>query len=146
MVFCPKLRHYVPQKNFISVYFSLFYSFISYGSLGWQFTSKPILILFIFQKKCLRIITFSFYKDHSNPLFKDLQLLKLRDDLESEIKIIFYKFSRNELPKSVCSVFNLDHEVHTRNRRNSLLIYIPRISTSQNDNHPLARWWCFYME
>ena len=107
---------------------------------------KPILILFIFQKKCLRIITFSFYKDHSNPLFKDLQLLKLRDDLESEIKKIFYKFSRNELPKSVCSVFNLDHEVHTRNRRNSLLIYIPRISTSQNDNHPLARWWCFYME
>ena len=49
----------------------------------------------------------------------------------------FYKFSRNELPKSVCSVFNLDHEVHTCNTRNSLLIYIPRMSTSQYDNHSL---------
>ena len=38
-----KLRHYVPQKTCISVYFSLFYSFILYGSLAWQFTSKTNL-------------------------------------------------------------------------------------------------------
>ena len=89
------------------------------------------------QKKCLRIITFSFYKDHSNPLFKDLKLLKLCDVLESEIIKFFFKFSRNELPKSVCSIFNLVHEVHTRNTRNSLLIHIPRMSTSRNGNHSL---------
>ena len=71
-----KLRHYVPQKTCISVYFSLFYSFILYGSLAWQFTSKTNLNrVFILQKKCLRIISFSFYKDHSNPLFKDLKAL-----------------------------------------------------------------------
>ena len=81
-----KLRHYVPQKTCISVYFSLFYSFILYGSLAWQFTSKTNLNrVFILQKKCLRIITFSFYKDHSNPLFKDLKLLNLHNVLESEI-------------------------------------------------------------
>ena len=38
-----KLRHYVPQKTCISVYFSLFYSYILYGSLAWQFTSKTNL-------------------------------------------------------------------------------------------------------
>ena len=109
-----KLRHYVPQKTCISVYFSLFYSFILYGSLAWQFTSKTNLNrVFILQKKCLRIITFSFYKDRSNPLFKDLKLLKLHDVLESEIIKFFYKFSRNEL------------------------IYIPRMSTSQFGNHSL---------
>ena len=133
-----KLRHYVPQKTCISVYFSLFYSFILYGSLAWQFTSKTNLNrVFILQKKCLRIITFSFYKDHSNPLFKDLKLLKLRDVLESEIIKFFYKYSRNELPKSVCSIFNLVHEVHTRNTRNNLLIYISRMSTSRYGNHSL---------
>ena len=73
-----KLRHYVPQKTCISVYFSLFYSFILYGSLAWKFTSKTNLDrIFILQKKCLRIITFYFCKDHSNPLFKDLKLHKL---------------------------------------------------------------------
>ena len=89
------------------------------------------------QKKCLRIITFSFYKNHSNPLFKDLQLLKLRDVLESEIIKFLYTFSRNELPKSVYSIFNLVQEVHTRNTRNNLLIYIPRMSTSRYGNHSL---------
>ena len=89
------------------------------------------------QKKCLRIITFSFYKNHSNPLFKDLKLLKFRDVLEPEITKFFYKFSRNELPKSVCSKFNLVHEVHARNTRSNLLIYIPRISASRYGNHSL---------
>ena len=86
------------------------------------------------RKKCLRIIKFSFYKDHSNPFFKDL---KLRDVLESEIIKFFYKFSRNELPKSVCNIFNLVHEVHTCNTRNDLLIYIPRLSTSRYGNSSL---------
>ena len=71
------------------------------------------------QKKCLLIITIFFYKDHSNPLFKHRKLLKLRDVLESEIIKFFYMFSRNELPKSVCSKYNLVHEVHTRNARNN---------------------------
>ena len=63
-----KLRHYVPQKTFILVYLSL------YGSLAWQFTSKTNLRrVFILQTKCIRIITFSFYKDHSNLLFIDLK-------------------------------------------------------------------------
>ena len=49
----------------------------------------------------------------------------------------FYKFPRNEWPKSVCAQFNQVHEVHTRNTRNNLLIYIPRMSTSQYGNHSL---------
>ena len=127
-----KLHHYVPQKTWISVYISLLYLFILYGSLAWQFTSKINLNrAFILRKKCSRIITFSFYKDHSNPLFKDLMLLRLDDVLGSEVIKFFYKFSRNELPKSVCGQFNLVQEVHTRNTCNNLLIYIPRMSTSQ---------------
>ena len=91
-----KLHHCVPQKTYISVYFSLFYSFILYGSLACQFTSKTNLNrAFILQKKCLRKITFSFYKDHSNLLFKDLKLLKLCDVLEPEIIRFFCKFPRN---------------------------------------------------
>ena len=33
--------------------------------------------------------------------------------------------------------FNLAHKVHTRNTRNNLLIYIPRMSTSQYGNQSL---------
>ena len=85
----------------------LFYSFILYGSLAWQFTLKTNHNrVFILQRKCLPIITFSFFKDHSNPLFKGLKLLKL-------------------------------HEVQTRNTLTNFLIYIPRMSTSPYGNHSL---------
>ena len=57
--------------------------------------------------------------------------------LKSEIIKSFYKFSRNEMPKSVCSQFNLVHEVYTCNTRNNLLIYISRMSTSRYGNHSL---------
>ena len=64
-----KLRHYVPQKTCTSVYFYLLYLLILYGSSAWQDTSKTNLIrAIILQKKCLRMIRFSFYKDHSNSL------------------------------------------------------------------------------
>ena len=133
-----KLRHYVPQKTCISLYFSMSYSIVLYGSLAWQFTSKTNLNrVFNLEKNFFCIITFSFYKDHSNPLFKDLKLHKLHDALKSEIIKFFYKFARNELPKSVCSQFYLVHEVHICNTRNNLLIYIPRMFTSQYGNHSL---------
>ena len=77
----------------------MFYSIVLYGSLAWQFTSKTNLNrVFNLEKNFFCIITFSFYKDHSNPLFKDLKLHKLHDALELEIIKFFYKFVRNELP------------------------------------------------
>ena len=96
------------------------------------------------QKKCLRIITFSFYKDHSNSLFKDLKLLKLCDVLESEIIKFFYKFSRNELSKSVSSIFNLvqtyENELKTSDTRsnNFLLIFSPERSFMKCS--PATQW------
>ena len=131
-----KLRHYVPENNCISVYFSLFYSFVLYDSLAWQFTSKTNFNrVFIFQKKYLLKITFSFYKDLCNSLFKDLKLLEFHDVFESEVIKSFYTFSSNELAKSISSQFNLVHEIHICGTRNNLLIYIPRMSTFQYRNH-----------
>ena len=68
---------------------------------------------------------------------KELKILKLHDVLKWEVVKFFYNFSRIELPKSVCSQFNLVYEVHVRNTGNSLLTYIPGMSTSQYGNHSL---------
>ena len=130
----------------------MFYSFILYGLLAWKFTSKSNLNrIFILQKKCLRLITFSSHTDHSNPLFRDLKLLKLHDILESEIIKFFFKFSRNELPESVCSLFNLVDEIHTRSTRNNSLIYIPKMSTKQYGSNSLrgegaSQWNKFFKD
>ena len=45
------LRYFVPQTTCISVYFSLFSSFVLYGSSAWQFTSKTNLNSLHFAKE-----------------------------------------------------------------------------------------------
>ena len=75
-----KLRHYVPLKSCISVYFSIFYSHLIYGCLVWQYTMQQNLNkLFVLQKRCIRLITFSRFDEHSEILFKSLELLKIGD-------------------------------------------------------------------
>ena len=38
------------------------------------------------QKKAIRIITFSGFRDHTDPLFKQLEILKFRDNDEKSLK------------------------------------------------------------
>ena len=61
-----KLRHYIPRKTCISVYFSLFYPFIIYGSLAWQLTSKTNLnrVKVIL---CLKILSYLNFMMFWNP-------------------------------------------------------------------------------
>ena len=47
-----KLRHYVPKKTMLSVYYALFYSHMTYGSLVWSLTTQKYLdSVFRLQKK-----------------------------------------------------------------------------------------------
>ena len=75
-----KLRHLVSLETLKSVYYALFYPFLSYGITVWGATHgqylSPVLVS---QKRVLRAMTFSDPFAHSLPLFSDLQILKLDD-------------------------------------------------------------------
>ena len=103
--FLSKSSHYVPQNTCILIYFSLFYSYPQHGNLVQKRISKTSLHL----AKEMFTHNYVFFS-HFNSLFKDLQLLKLPVILELEVIKFFYTFSRNKLPKSVCSQFNVVHE------------------------------------
>ena len=138
-----KIHHYAPQKTWISVYRSLLYSFILYGSLAWQFTSKTnVNRISTLQNKFLSITTFYIYTNQSNSLLKNLKLLKVPDILELEVIKFFYLFSRFDLPKSVCSQCNLVHKVHTRDIHNNSLIYSARVPILRIDGASL--WSKFF--
>ena len=52
-----KLRHITPLSSLISVYYSLFYSHVTYGCSVWALTKMSnINKINILQKKCIRII------------------------------------------------------------------------------------------
>ena len=78
-------------------------------------------------------MSFAPFNSHTNDLFIDLKLVKIRDLIAiSQLKLV-YDFLNNRLPIDLMSLFRLSSEVHTRSRQlNSTvnrLIYLPRFKT-----------------
>ena len=90
------------QDILIHLYYSLFYSFLTYGLMIWgntyEATLHPIIVL---QKKAVRIITFCSYNAHTSnsPIFKHLYIMKFRDVIYLNCVFIF-KFYHNLLPSA----------------------------------------------
>ena len=61
---------------------------ILYKSLG----LIPIKLLFVLQKKTIRIKTSHSFFEHTGPLFKDLNVIKLFDEVTFHIAVVMYKF------------------------------------------------------
>ena len=75
-----KVRHLIPLKTLKILYYSMFYSFVSYGITVWGLTHKSYLDpIIIAQKKILRVMTFSEINAHTAPLFSQLGILKVHD-------------------------------------------------------------------
>ena len=52
------------------------------------------------QKKALRIMSFSDFKEPSSPLFKEWKILKIKDIVEIQNCLLSYSFLKGKLPKS----------------------------------------------
>ena len=50
------------------------------------------------QKRSIRIITFSGFNSHTNPLFIDLKILKVDDVIKLNILKLIYEFNHELLP------------------------------------------------
>ena len=75
-----KLRHYVPLDTLISIYYALFYPFLTYGIVVWGGTYEDLIkSVLTAQKKVIKAMTFSEPAAHSSPLFSVLKILKLGD-------------------------------------------------------------------
>ena len=75
-----KIRNFVTLDILINFYYSLIYPFLTYALVAWGNTyNTTVNPLDILQKKIIRLITFSNYQDHTNPLFIQLRLLKFHD-------------------------------------------------------------------
>ena len=96
--FLSKICHYVNLKTLTNLYYSLIYPFLMYGitALGniYKSTLAPIITL---QKRVLGIIFFSNFYDHSNPLFKALEIIKFEDIIFLHNAMFMYDFHSGTL-------------------------------------------------
>ena len=95
----------------------MFLPHINYCILAWGYNYQRI---FKIQKKVVRIISLSKYNAHTDPLFKHLKLLKMKDIHQIQQLKFYHKLINNQTPKYFTLlglVFNFEsHECNTIRR------------------------------
>ena len=128
-----KVRYYVTPKILLQLYYSLIYPFLTYGVLLWgnTYTStlNPLILL---QKRVVRIICFAKFDDHSSPLFKNLNLLKLENLIYTTNSLFMYDYYRNVLPDAFNDFFVQIKRKHNYDTRlaSKNTYYIPTVRTN----------------
>ena len=121
-----RIRDCVPHQVLKSLYYSFIFPYLSYGVIIWGGTYdvhlKPLITL---QKRSLRIINKKPYREHTNPLFIQNNILKLHDLYKFNLGIHFYK---NKLYENLTRT----HTYSTRFRSNLLPSFNRLVVTKQS--------------
>ena len=111
-----RLKLLFPQEIKCLLYNSLIVPHINYCITAWGFHRNRITII---QKKAIRIITASSYISHTEPLFKQLNLLKVEDILTLQELKFYFKYNQGILPKYLQNWnFIPNSKIHNHNTRN----------------------------
>ena len=113
-----KLRYFVSKRILIQIYYSLNYPYLTYGVIIWGNTYwSNIKLLYIMQKKAIRIINFLTHQEHTSSYFKKYNFLKLADIVKLYTALFMYQFYRDRIPVAFDDFFvlnNMEHEYNTR--------------------------------
>ena len=92
-----KIKDNLTRDAKMILYYSLIYPHLQYCNLVWASAMKTVVQpLFILQKKIVRIISGAGYRDHTNPIFSELGILKL-DDIH-RLELLKFVFNQLQLP------------------------------------------------
>ena len=92
------IKHVVPANIMRTIYNCLILCHLNYSTLLWGSQLNVNDKLHKLQKKTARIITLNSYFTHSEPLFKQLILLKSYDIYKCQVLKFIYKLVNNRLP------------------------------------------------
>ena len=67
----------------------------------------------LLQRKAVRLMTFSNFDAHSEPLFKELKILKIKDNIFLQNCLFVHDYFHGNLPKSFNNTFTEVENTHT---------------------------------
>lgn len=139
------VKHILPQKTLKTLYQSLVQPHLDYGIMFWGGTHDTHLNkLIVTQKKIIRNITNSKYNEHTDPLFKGLKLLKLKQLYELQASKLIYKASQGELPAPIAKLYKPNTNIHnhyTRQHQNPHIRFRRTQLASNQINHKGPEIW-----
>ena len=110
------LKNILPRAILLTLYNSLVLPHLQYSILCWGFNPGRVTTL---QKRALRLISGSKYRAHTEPICKQLGLLKLNDIFHLSILKFYFKFKKKKLPHYLQNMFpenDPEPAYDTRNR------------------------------
>ena len=125
-----KVRHYVNKAELKNIDHAVFEPNLRYGCQilflsSTQFIREKVEKL---QKKALRIMSFSDFKEPSSPLFKEWKILKIKDIQNC---LLSYSFLKGKLPKSFDNFLQRCSDIYSNSTRfsRSECLYMPRFKS-----------------
>ena len=139
------IKNTLPKQNLKTLYETLIQPHLNYGITLWGGTHDThVNKLIVQQKKIIRTITNSKYNEHTDPLFNQLKLLKLKQIHKLNTAKLMFKASRLELPNPLSLHYKLNTTVHMHNTRQN---YNPHVKyrrtqlASKQINHIGPQVW-----
>ena len=119
----------------MTLYFSLILPYLNYGILAWGNTCQTYLDkLFLLQKKSLRIVFNLPIRAHTDALFFDHKVLKLKDLYLFQLGQFMFNYTNNHLPKIFQDSFHRNSHVHNYPTRRSNEFHLPLLRTVHAQN------------
>ena len=135
-----RLKHELPSSILRTIYCSLVQSHLTYAITAWC-TSTPPARLQILQKKAIRAIQKSKYNSHTEPLFKQLNLLRLDYLQQLNLCKLYFQCKGGKTSSYIESQVKTNREVHLQNTRQADHIHIPIQDSPHSLTYKPANAW-----
>ena len=114
------LRYIFPKKILKLIYMSLIYSYLNYCNIIWGGAYDIVLQpLYILQKKAIRLISNSHYLEHTEPLFKSLELLNIYQIFKLNCLILVHKCNKDSYFLPFRNKMQKNSSIHNYNTRSN---------------------------
>ena len=122
------LKHTFPTSALKTIYHSLIYPYFNYCNLIWGSAASSYLQpLTLMQKKCIRIISKAGYYDHTEPLFKDQNVLTVPKMFDYNCTKFIYKCYNNKNYANFKNKLVMNSDIHSYNTRSKDALRKPRV-------------------
>ena len=126
-----RTKRFVNKETLRTIYNSLIQPHLYYSILAWGSCNVRIFKL---QKKAMRTVCGVKYNAHTDKLFKELNILKVKDIFIIQCAKFYHKFVNGKLPLYFHNFFDRNSDIHSYNTRsnNRLHLYPYNNQTTKN--------------
>ena len=123
-----KLKYKISSDVLLMLYNTMILPYLSYCNIVWANNNYTRLAPLIkLQKRATRVVCKARYREHTDPLFRQYNILKLQDINKLQITTFMYKYYYKLLPHLFDGYFNLNSSVHFHYTRSCNAFHMPPV-------------------